>query len=126
MRGLNQSLTHCPVFGVHRRGEGGGQHKAVAGVHRGMFLQPEVRSLIFDHPVGFEVPGELKRLAVFIPLTLKTGSGNKDRRLSENYSLLGALKIRPSMRVGFETTPTKSNSSLKEPPLLTGSTIILV
>jgi hypothetical protein len=43
------------------RGEGGGQHKAMAGVHRGMFLQPEVRSLIFDHPVGFEVPGELKR-----------------------------------------------------------------
>ena len=52
------------------RREGGGQHKAVAGVHRRMFLQPEVRGIIFDHPVGFEVPGELKRLAIFIPLTL--------------------------------------------------------
>ena len=41
------------------RGEGSGQHKAVAGVHCGMFLQPEVRGIIFDHPVGFEIAGEL-------------------------------------------------------------------
>ena len=48
------------------RGECGGQHKAVAGVHRGMFLQPKVRGIIFDYPVGLKIPGELQRLAGFI------------------------------------------------------------
>ena len=49
-------------------GEGGGQHKAVVGVHRRMFLQPKVRGIIFDHPVGLKIAGELQRLAVFIAL----------------------------------------------------------
>jgi len=52
------------------RSQGGGQHKAMAGVHRRMFFEPEVRGVIFDHPVGFEIPGELQRLAVFIALAL--------------------------------------------------------
>jgi hypothetical protein len=52
------------------RSQCGGQHKAVAGVHRGMFLQPKVRGIIFDYPVGLEITGELQRLAVFIVLPL--------------------------------------------------------
>jgi hypothetical protein len=34
-----------------------------------MFLQPEVRGIIFDHPVGFEIAGELQWFAVFIMLS---------------------------------------------------------
>jgi hypothetical protein len=48
------------------RSQCGGHHKAVARVYRGMLLQPEVRGLIFDPPVGFEIAGELQRFAVFI------------------------------------------------------------
>jgi len=56
---------------VDRSGcKGGGQHKAVVGVHRRMFLQPKVRGIIFDHPVGLKIAGELQRLAVFIMLPL--------------------------------------------------------
>ena len=52
------------------RGEGGGQHKTVAGVDRRMFFQTKVGDIIFNRPVGFEVPGELQRFAGFIPLAL--------------------------------------------------------
>jgi hypothetical protein len=43
----------------------------------------------------------------------RAGSGKKDRRLSENSSLLGATIKRPSRRAGDETTPTESHSSLQ-------------
>ena len=52
--------------------KGGGQHKTVAGVDRRMFLQTKVGDIIFNRPVGFQVPGELKRIALFIPLALFT------------------------------------------------------
>lgn len=48
------------------RGVSGGYQKALAGAHRDMFLQPEERGFIFDHPVGFEIAGELHRFAAFI------------------------------------------------------------
>jgi RNA-directed DNA polymerase len=41
------------------------------------------------------------------------GSGKKDRRLSENSALLGALIMRSSRRAGYETTPTESHRSLQ-------------
>jgi hypothetical protein len=52
--------------------KGGGQHKAVAGIDRRMFFEPKVRGIIFNRPVGFQIPGELKRIALFIPLALFT------------------------------------------------------
>ena len=60
------------VIGIVNRGrrEGGGQHKTVAGVDRRMFFQTKVGDIIFNRPVGFEVPGELQRFAGFIPLAL--------------------------------------------------------
>jgi hypothetical protein len=52
--------------------KGGGQHKTVAGVDRRMFLQTKVGNIIFNRPVGFQVPRELKRIAFLIPLALFT------------------------------------------------------
>ena len=37
-----------------------------------MFLQTKVGNIIFNRPVGFLVPGELKRIAIFIPLAIFT------------------------------------------------------
>ena len=59
------------VVGIVHRGwsEGSSQHKAVAGVDRRMFLQPKVGSVIFNGPVRFQIPRELKQLAGFIALS---------------------------------------------------------
>ena len=47
---------------VHRgRCEGGGQDKAVFGIHRGVFLETKVRGIVTNGPVGFKIPGKLQR-----------------------------------------------------------------
>jgi hypothetical protein len=54
---------------VHRSWcKGGGQYKAVLSIHRGMLFKAKVRDVVFNDSVGFQVPGELQRLAGFIAL----------------------------------------------------------
>jgi len=59
------------VVGIVNRGrsEGGGQHKTVLSIHRGMLFEAKVRDVVFNGPIGFQVPGELQRLAGFIALS---------------------------------------------------------
>jgi hypothetical protein len=40
------------------------------GIYCGMLLKAEMRSIIANGPVGFKIPGEFKRLAVFVPFTV--------------------------------------------------------
>jgi hypothetical protein len=47
----------------------------------------------------------------------RSGSGRKDRRLSENSTLLDALMIRPSGIAGYETSQTESHSSFQGEPI---------
>ena len=51
------------------RSQGGGQDKAVVDVNGGVFLKTVMRLVILHDPVRFEVPGEFKRLTVFINFT---------------------------------------------------------
>ena len=58
--------------GIVDRGrcEGGSQHKSVLGIHRGVFLEAEVRGVVSNGPIGFKIAGELEGFAGFIPLSL--------------------------------------------------------
>jgi hypothetical protein len=47
----------------------GGQHKAVFSIHRGMLFEAKVRDVVFNGPIGIQVPGELQRLAGFIAVS---------------------------------------------------------
>jgi len=40
------------------------------GIYCGMLFKTEMRSIIANGPVGLKIPRELKRLAVFIPITV--------------------------------------------------------
>ena len=52
---------------VDRSGcKGGGQHKAVFGIHRDVLLEAKVRGVVSNGPVGFQISGELQRLSGFI------------------------------------------------------------
>jgi len=54
---------------VGGRGYLSSKNKPITGINRGMFLQTVVRFIILDSPVGFKIPGEFKRVPLFIQLT---------------------------------------------------------
>ena len=60
--------------GVMDRGRtmDGGQDKAMLGINGRMFLEPEVRFLIFDGSVAFQIARELQRITILILLTFLT------------------------------------------------------
>ena len=57
--------------GIMHRGRAvdSGQNKAVPGIHGRMLFDSEMRLLVFDRPVAFQVARELQRFAIFILLT---------------------------------------------------------
>jgi len=59
------------VIIMRSRGYLSGKNKPLPGIDGGMFLEPEVRDVILDRPVGFKVPGEFKRIAVLVHSTLR-------------------------------------------------------
>ncbi len=54
-----------------RRAQIGGKDKSILGVHGGVLLKSEMRFVIFDRPVRFQIPGKLFQVAVFIQLSLR-------------------------------------------------------
>ena len=46
------------------------KNKSITGIDGGVFLEPEVRLVILDRPVRFEITGKFKDVAVFIQLSL--------------------------------------------------------
>jgi hypothetical protein len=48
------------------RSDGGGQDKAVVGVHGSVLLKAVMRHLFLNHPIRFEITAVLFRLTVFI------------------------------------------------------------
>ncbi len=56
---------------VGGRGHFGGKNKPITGIDRGVFLEAEVRLVILESPVRFEVTRKLKDVAVFIQFTLR-------------------------------------------------------
>ena len=44
----------------------GGQDEAVLGINGRMLLESEVRHLVFDGPVAFQITRELQRFTIFI------------------------------------------------------------
>ncbi len=51
-----------------------GENETMIDIHSDMLFETEVRPFILDHPVRFEVAGELKNIAVFIQLSLRSFS----------------------------------------------------
>jgi hypothetical protein len=49
-----------------------GQDKAVLGINGRMLFEPEVRHLVFDGLVAFQITRELQRLAILILLAFVT------------------------------------------------------
>jgi len=47
------------------------QNKAITSINGSMFLNSVVSDIILDCPIRFQIPGELKRIAVFIQLTFR-------------------------------------------------------
>ena len=52
--------------GGHFRSE----NKPIMGIDGGMFLKPEMRLVIFDCPVRFEIAGKLKDVAILVQFSL--------------------------------------------------------
>ena len=54
---------------MRSRGYFCGQDETVVGIDGGMLLKSEVRGVIFDGPVGFNISGEFKGVSVFIEVS---------------------------------------------------------
>jgi hypothetical protein len=65
--------------------------------------------IIFDHPVGIEVPGELQRFAVFIPLTFISLTV---------FALLFQLIVAQGAAGGLDQPGIHGNALVYEKPLL--------
>ena len=58
-----EDRTILQEVGIMHRGVAvdGGQDKAVLGVHGRVLLEPEVRHIVFDGPVAFQIARELQQ-----------------------------------------------------------------